>query len=374
MGYYQCFVACGQNYRKVLEVAARKPNWDKICVMVVDDNNFMCKLLADTINSFGIENTQVEPDCATAIKRLKLSKTDPIAAGIGTIDIIVADYLMEGVDGNLFLHWIRTNRDVPDRFVPFIMVSGAADQFVVEQARDTGVTEFMAKPFSAQSVADRILTVINSPRQFVLAPGYFGPDRRRMNLGAPEERRMTQEAEIQIVKPDSNVRVLREDARAIYFRPNNRLREKLGPAAQQSIQFDPLIIDAAQERIQRLVGDYADWVKRYVSSMSSSLSSLEIGGWPENGNAKQIANINRIAHELRGQSGTFDYDLITSFGKSLYQTTMDSEMKITEDRHKLIGAHIDAIRNVFRNRITGDGGQVGKMLLREIENAVQKYK
>ncbi len=355
-------------------MAVRKVNWDKICVMVVDDNTFIRNLLVNTIKTFGIENTVAEPDCATAIKRLKMSKTDPIAAGIGTVDMIIADYLMDGVDGNLFLHWIRTNREVPDRFVPFVMVSGAADQFVVEQARDTGVSEFMAKPFSARSVADRILAVVNSPRQFVLAPGYFGPDRRRAELGFDEERRKTEESEIQIVKPDSNVRTLREDARTIYFRPNNRIREKLGPAAREPVHFDPLIIDAAQERIQRLVGDYADWAKRYITSMSDSLSSLEIGGWPEDGNAKHVATINRIAHELRGQSGTFDYQLVTSFGKSLYQATMDPEMKITEARLKLVGAHIDAIRNVFRNRITGDGGQVGKALLREIENAAQRYK
>jgi HPt (histidine-containing phosphotransfer) domain-containing protein len=135
-----------------------------------------------------------------------------------------------------------------------------------------------------------------------------------------------------------------------------------------------MIIDAAQARIQRLVGDYADWAKRYISSMSDSLSSLDIGGWPEDGNARHIANINRIAHELRGQSGTFDYQLITAFAKSLYQATIDTEMKITEDRLKLIEAHIDAIRNVFRNRVTGDGGQVGKALLREIESATERYK
>ena len=358
---------------KVLDVVTSKPNWDRICVMVVDDNAFMRNLLVNTIKTFGIKNTLAEPDCASAIKRLKLSKTDPIAAGIGTVDMIIADYLMDGVDGNLFLHWIRTNQAVPDRFVPFVMVSGAADQFVVEQARDTGVTEFMAKPFSAQSVADRILAVVNSPRRFVLAPGYFGPDRRRADLAVREERRKTENSEIQIVKPDSNARTLRDDAHAIHFLLNNRIREKLGPAAREPVHFDPLLIDAAQARIQRLVGDYADWVKRYVSSMSNSLTSLEIGGWPEGGNAKHIANINRIAHELRGQSGTFDYQLITSFGKSLYQATMDPEMKITENCLKLVEAHIDAIRNVFRNRITGDGGQVGKALLREIEGAVKKY-
>ncbi len=352
----------------------RKLNWDQICVMVVDDNAFMRDLLANTIKCFGITDTVTEPDCSTAIKKLKLSKTDPIAAGIGTIDLILSDYLMPGVDGNLFLHWIRTNRDVPDGFVPFIMVSGAADQFVVEQARDTGVNEFLAKPYSARSVADRILAVVNDPRQFVLAPGYFGPDRRRTNLAVTEERRKTRESEIQVVKPDSKVRTLREDVRAIYFQPNNRLREKLGGNARDIVHFDPLIIEAAQERIRKLVGDYADWAKRYINSMAESLKALEVGGWPEDGNTKHVANINRIAHELRGQSGTFDYQLVTAFGKSLYKATLDSDMEITEDRLKLMAAHIDAIRTVFRNRVQGDGGQVGKALLREIDLAVKKYK
>ena len=352
----------------------QKLKWDQICVMVVDDNAFMRNLLANTIKSFGISDTVGEPDCATAIKKLKLSKTDPIAAGIGTIDLIVSDYLMPGVDGNLFLHWIRTNRDVPDRFVPFIMVSGAADQFVVEQARDTGVNEFLAKPFSAQTVADRILAVVNSQRPFVLAPGYFGPDRRRLNQAVAQERRKTRKSEIQVVKPDSTTRTLREDVRAIHFMANNRLREKLGSNGQAPAHFDPLIIEAAQERIKKLVGDYADWAKRYINSMAGSLKALEVGGWPEDGNAKHVANINRIAHELRGQSGTFDYHLVTAFGKSLYKATLDSDMAITEDRIKLIEAHIDAIRTVFRNRVQGDGGQVGKALLREIDLAVEKYK
>ncbi|MEE8499978.1 MAG: response regulator [Kiloniellales bacterium] len=351
----------------------RKLNWDHICVMVVDDNTFMRNLLADTVKAFGITDTVSEPDCATAIRKLKLSKTDPIAAGIGTIDLILSDYLMPGVDGNLFLHWLRTNQDVPDRFVPFIMVSGAADQFVVEQARDTGVNEFLAKPFSATSVAERILAVVNGPRQFVLASGYFGPDRRRTNLAVSEERRKTVESEIQVVKPDSNIRTLREDVRAIYFRPNNRLRDKLGSNARDIVHFDPLIIEAAQERIRKLVGDYADWVKRYIDSMQRSHGALEIGGWPEDGNAKHVANISRIAHELRGQSGIFDYQLITAFGKSLYKSTLDTDMEITEDRLKLIEAHIDAIRTVFRNRIQGDGGQVGKALLHEISQAVERY-
>jgi len=352
----------------------QKLHWDRLCVLIVDDNSFMRNLLSTTVKAFGIMDVLTESDGASAIERLKLSLTDPIAASMGTVDLILSDFVMPSVDGNLFLRWIRTGNGVPDRFVPFLMVSGAADKFVVEQSRDSGVTEFLAKPFSAQTVADRILQIINYPRQFVLAPGYFGPDRRRGALLVEEERRVTERSQIQVVKPDSHERELREDVRAIYFRPNNRIRHKIGGKNfTEPLYFDPIIVQAAEKRIQALVGDYADWVRKYIISMTDSEAALSTDPENRQSNKKHIANINRIAHELRGQSGTFDYPLITKLSKSLYEATSDPDRQITNDRKKLIDAHIDAVRTVFKNRITGDGGEIGLALLHDIEVAVRKY-
>jgi hypothetical protein len=77
---------------------------------------------------------------------------------------------------------------------------------------------------------------------------------------------------------------------------------------------------------------------------------------------------------LRGQRGTFNYPLITKLSKSLYETTLEPDRPVTDDRKKLIDAHIDAIRTVFKNRITGNGGEIGLALLHDIEVAVKKYK
>ena len=85
----------------------------------------------------------------------------------------------------LFLRWLRGAAESPNRFVPFIMLSGAADNDYVTASRDLGTTEFLAKPFSAQSVYRRLLEVIDRPRQFITNNSYFGPDRRRQNLGPP---------------------------------------------------------------------------------------------------------------------------------------------------------------------------------------------
>ena len=146
-----------------------KLNWDNITIMVIDDNIFMRNLLVSTVRALGIGSVIARSSAAEAIKALKESRRNPIGAGFGTIDIMLSDFVMEEVDGALFLRWVRTGKEAPDRFVPFVMLSGAADQRVVESARDAGVSEFLAKPFSAKSLSDRILEVIKNPRQFVLA-------------------------------------------------------------------------------------------------------------------------------------------------------------------------------------------------------------
>ncbi len=359
-----------------------KLNWDNITILVVDDNTFMRNLIVSTLRMLGIGNIVARSSAIVAIESLSESRRNPINAGFGTIDIILSDFVMEEVDGALFLRWIRTSKQAPDRFVPFVMVSGAADQQIVEAARDAGVSEFLAKPFSAKSLGDRILEVIKNPRQYVLAPGYFGPDRRRQDrptswsyaddYSQPEKnRRLTEASQIQVVHSRSNIRTLRDDVRAIYFRPANRLRDKLGSnALRGQIDFDPLVIQAAENRIQEMVGDYAVWVKNYLDTMGRSYRALVKR---EEEPKQHIVNINQIAHELRGQGGIFDYPLITSFGKSLYDATLDTRGKVTENRLKLIEAHIDALRVVFNKRVRGDGGKVGAELLKDIERAVKKY-
>lgn len=348
--------------------------WDRVSLLVVDDNAFMRKLLHTTLGALGIKKITLEPSGTSAIERLKLSRTSPVEAGLGEVDLILSDFMMPGVNGNLFLRWIRTGEGAPDRFVPFIMVSGVASMNVVGEARDTGVSGVLAKPFSAKSLAEHILKAVNAKLHFVLTRGYFGPCRRHTPVEVSQERRKSTPDTIQTLKPESNVRTLRDDVRAIYFYPENRIRTKLGPnAVSRPVEFDPQVIRAMEARIQDLVGDYADWVGKHIDSMSQSLAKLTTAIEPTKANRKHIVNINTIAQELHGQGSTFDYPLTTDFGKSLYDATVNTDMLITDNTRKLIEAHINAIATVFKNRIQGDGGEVGAQLLSEIARAVKKY-
>ena len=86
---------------------------------------------------------------------------------------------MDSMDGLELIEKIRNDEDSPDPFVPIILMTGYSNQVRVETARDSGMTEFLAKPFKARDLYTRIVQIIEKPRQFVKNDYFFGPDRRR---------------------------------------------------------------------------------------------------------------------------------------------------------------------------------------------------
>jgi len=86
---------------------------------------------------------------------------------------------MKPIDGIAFTQEVRLSHKSPNPYVPIIMITGHTERHRVEAARDAGVTEFLAKPITAQNLFLRIAEIIERPRPFVRAGAYFGPDRRR---------------------------------------------------------------------------------------------------------------------------------------------------------------------------------------------------
>ncbi|SLN38780.1 response regulator [Oceanibacterium hippocampi] len=162
----------------------------RFSVLVVEDNKYITSLLVMCMRVLGVGTVKMATDGGQAIELLKLMKTDPVRAGMQNVDLVLSNWQMAPVDGLMFLRWIRRHKESPNRFVPFVMITGYADPEHVAAARDLGVTDMLAKPFSINSVADKLVTLIERPRQFIHTADYFGPDRRRRALPhAGEDRR-----------------------------------------------------------------------------------------------------------------------------------------------------------------------------------------
>lgn len=143
--------------------------FERMKVLVVDDNVHMRKLVTAILKAFGvIQVFEAENgDRAWAVLR----EVNP--------DVVVLDWVMEGMSGIELINLIRSNGASPNPFVPAIMLTGHTSVEHVREARDAGINEFIAKPVSAKTLMSRLVAVIENPRPFVRTTTYFGPCRRR---------------------------------------------------------------------------------------------------------------------------------------------------------------------------------------------------
>lgn len=141
----------------------------KVEVLIVDPDVKIATLVRDVLKYVGFDRISFAHDGQEAVDILKRKE----------IDLLITDWQMGPMDGIRLVHYVRSNPESPAPYLPIIMLTGKAERNDVEIARDVGVTEFLVKPFSAKSLFERLVLVIENPRSFIMARQYRGPDRRR---------------------------------------------------------------------------------------------------------------------------------------------------------------------------------------------------
>jgi two-component system, chemotaxis family, chemotaxis protein CheY len=157
-------------------------DFSKLRFLVIDDNAHMRRILRTLLHGFGAREVYEAEDGATGLEAFIHYSPD----------IVLTDWAMPIFDGLELVQMIRQPGANANPFAPIIMLTGHSEKKRVMEARDAGITEFMAKPISAKALYQRILTVIASPRPFIKTSTYYGPDRRRSvnsNYVGPERRK-----------------------------------------------------------------------------------------------------------------------------------------------------------------------------------------
>jgi DNA-binding response OmpR family regulator len=170
-------------------MAAPVYKFDQVSLLVIEDQPFMQDLLASVLKALGLGRVIAMASAEDAVSLLSIPRALREKNGAGMVDLIISDWFLGKKSGGELLRWVRLNDDELVRFIPFIIVSGYAGENMVCRARDLGADEFLAKPFSVNTVAARLLAVIDNRRQFIKNQTYFGPDRRRKDQPINDERR-----------------------------------------------------------------------------------------------------------------------------------------------------------------------------------------
>jgi len=138
-------------------------------VIVVDDNIHMRRLVKNLLRAMEITQIRESTEGSEALEELTRLPAD----------LVITDWAMLPLDGVEFLKLLRRSTDIPNPEVPVIMLTSHTDFDHVLEARDAGMTEFLAKPVSAENLYKKVISALTNHREFVKSKRFVGPDRRR---------------------------------------------------------------------------------------------------------------------------------------------------------------------------------------------------
>jgi len=156
-----------------------------------------------------------------------------------------------------------------------------------------------------------------------------------------------------------------------FYRIRNRLMEKAGGlgANPETSAFPKHVLEETEVLFKEMISDYPDWVQETLSKLTGL---VEVCINFEEKRIVSFKQIQEIAHEMKGQGGTFGYPLVSIFGDGLYDFT-GPQAGLTDNHVKIVKAHVDAMKATINGRIQGDGGQVGQELKAMLAAAIKQF-
>lgn len=116
-------------------------------VMVVDDMTISRALIEQALDWAKIPNVQYEANGEQAFRKLAAAP----------VHLVISDYNMPGMDGLQLLEALRKNKST--QRIGFILITGTANRELIERGQRAGMNNFIAKPFTKESLLNCIETV-----------------------------------------------------------------------------------------------------------------------------------------------------------------------------------------------------------------------
>jgi two-component system, chemotaxis family, chemotaxis protein CheY len=118
-------------------------------VLVVDDFATMRRIIKNVLKQIGFTHILEADDGATAIEVLKENE----------VDLIISDWNMPRMNGLDLLKTVRNKEST--KTIPFVMVTAEAQKDNVLQAVQSGVDNYIVKPFTADAIKEKLTRVFN---------------------------------------------------------------------------------------------------------------------------------------------------------------------------------------------------------------------
>ncbi|HET7849644.1 MAG TPA: response regulator [Pseudolabrys sp.] len=122
-----------------------------MAVLVVDDYTTMIRIIRNLLRQLGFENIDDASDGSAALEKMR-------ARHYG---LVISDWNMEPMTGYDLLKEVRADPQLAQ--TPFIMVTAESKTENVIAAKKAGVSNYIVKPFNAQTLKTKIDAVFSDP-------------------------------------------------------------------------------------------------------------------------------------------------------------------------------------------------------------------
>lgn len=117
-------------------------------------------------------------------------------------------------------------------------------------------------------------------------------------------------------------------------------------------------LNVADTAVEELAENYPQRAGEKVSELDRAFEAL-----PVSGDARDaIEALFDIAHDIRGEGGTFGFPLATAIADNLCKT-LEDKSQASEPMRAAVHVHIGSLKLVLSEPIKGDGGDRGAELL-----------
>jgi two-component system chemotaxis response regulator CheY len=113
-------------------------------ILIVDDFSTMRRIIKNLLRDLGFNNTEEADDGNTGLPKLQS----------GNFDFLVTDWNMPGMTGIDLLRAVRADDKLKD--LPVLMVTAEAKKEQIVMAAQEGVNGYIVKPFTAQTLKEKI--------------------------------------------------------------------------------------------------------------------------------------------------------------------------------------------------------------------------
>ncbi len=120
-----------------------------IRVLIVDDFSTMRRIMKNILKQLGFTNITEADDGTTAMELLNT----------GSYDLVISDWNMPRMTGLELLREVRAGG--PHKEVPFLMVTAEAQRQNVIEAVQSGVSNYVVKPFTAEGIHEKLRKIIS---------------------------------------------------------------------------------------------------------------------------------------------------------------------------------------------------------------------